>query len=170
MTAPIIPTTRKPWHREPWPWLLMVAPVAAVVGGAIMIWLAIASSDGLVADDYYKRGLAINHTLERDEQAQRMDLRADLLLDSASTQITAKLSSAGNRALPPGLRLHFAHPAKAGLDQVIKLEPGSEGSYAGTMPRLASGRWRLLLEDEHRTWRLAGEWRTEAPRAMLSAR
>jgi hypothetical protein len=29
-------------------------------GGAVMLWLAITTYDGLVSDDYYKEGLAIN--------------------------------------------------------------------------------------------------------------
>ena len=38
----------------------MIAPAAAVVGGAVMLWLALTTYDGLVSDDYYKEGLAIN--------------------------------------------------------------------------------------------------------------
>ena len=53
----------KSWYREPWPWLLMMGPAIVIVAGFYTLWLAIQSNDGLVADDYYKRGLAINQTL-----------------------------------------------------------------------------------------------------------
>ncbi|RPI42555.1 MAG: hypothetical protein EHM59_17550, partial [Betaproteobacteria bacterium] len=53
-------TPIKPWYREPWPWLLMAAPAAAVLAGAVTLALAIQSYDGLVAEDYYKQGLAVN--------------------------------------------------------------------------------------------------------------
>ena len=46
------PVTRhavRPWYREPWPWILMAAPAAAIVGCAVTIWLAMATADGLVA-------------------------------------------------------------------------------------------------------------------------
>ncbi|HSC95836.1 MAG TPA: FixH family protein, partial [Burkholderiales bacterium] len=43
----------KPWYRERWPWLLMAGPAAVLVAGAATIWIAFASADGLVAEDYY---------------------------------------------------------------------------------------------------------------------
>ena len=43
-------------------------------GGLITLWLAITSFDGLVADDYYKQGLAINQTLARADAAQELRL------------------------------------------------------------------------------------------------
>ena len=59
----------RPWYREPWPWILMAGPFTVVVAGMITLWLALESSDGMVADDYYKRGLAINQTLSRERLA-----------------------------------------------------------------------------------------------------
>ena len=61
--------TAKPWFKEPWPWILMAGPAAVVVAGAVTIWLAFQSADGLVADDYYRRGLTINQELQRDRAA-----------------------------------------------------------------------------------------------------
>ena len=57
----------RPWYREPWPWILMSVPATAVVAGIITLWLAVSSADGLVAEDYYKQGLAINRVIEREE-------------------------------------------------------------------------------------------------------
>ena len=62
----VMETGATPWYREPWPWLLMAGPVTVIIAGGFTAWLAVTSSDGLVADDYYKQGLAINQTLERD--------------------------------------------------------------------------------------------------------
>ena len=61
-----------PWYREPWPWLLMAGPAAVVVAGFATLWLAVSSNDGLVADDYYKQGLAINQTLQREALTRGM--------------------------------------------------------------------------------------------------
>jgi hypothetical protein len=38
----------KPWHRQLWPWLLIAPPAASIVGGVALLWIAIASNDGLV--------------------------------------------------------------------------------------------------------------------------
>jgi hypothetical protein len=44
------PAPPRPWYREPRPWILMAGPAAAVVAGAVTLWLALASADGIVAD------------------------------------------------------------------------------------------------------------------------
>ena len=69
---------KKPWYREPFVWLVILFPASAVIGGMITISLAISSDDGLVVDDYYKRGLEINRTLERDKAAARHGIQATL--------------------------------------------------------------------------------------------
>ena len=56
----------QPWYREPWPWLIMLGPAVVIVAGVITTVIAFKTSDGLVADDYYKQGLAMNKTLARD--------------------------------------------------------------------------------------------------------
>ena len=58
-------TTIEPWYRHRWPWLLMLGPFVVIVAAAITVYLAVISNDGLVDDDYYKQGLAINQTLAR---------------------------------------------------------------------------------------------------------
>ena len=68
----------KPWYREPWPWLLMAGPAAVLVAGAATTWIAFASADGLVADDYYKQGLAINKRLGREHAAREGGISASV--------------------------------------------------------------------------------------------
>jgi hypothetical protein len=84
----------KPWYREPWPWLLMAGPAAVIVAGGITTWIAFATFDGLVVEDYYRRGLNINATLAC-EQATRP--ARDVMRDPASCQGTAAKSVQGTR-------------------------------------------------------------------------
>ena len=58
-----------PWYHEPWPWLLMAGPLVVIIAGFATLLLAIRSSDGLVADDYYKQSMAINQIMLRDSRA-----------------------------------------------------------------------------------------------------
>ncbi len=44
---------------------MWAGPLTVIVASVFTLWLAVRSEDGLVADDYYKRGLAINQTLAR---------------------------------------------------------------------------------------------------------
>ena len=69
-------TDGRPWYKEPWPWILMVGPVVVIIAGILTAWLAIKSHDGLVEDDYYKEGLAVNQRLKRDHKAGDLGLLA----------------------------------------------------------------------------------------------
>ena len=63
------PQPAAPWHRQLWPWLLIAPPVASVVGGVTILCLAVATNDGLVTPDYYRKGVEINRTLTPAEAA-----------------------------------------------------------------------------------------------------
>ena len=145
----------KPWYREPWPWLLMSGPFIVVIAGFYTLWLAIKSDDGLVADDYYKRGLAINQTLSRATRAEQLALsaRAELGADTQNVRVTV----AGSGTLPPTLRLRLVHPTQAVADQALELHAVGGGIYEGRLAAAIAGRRVVMLEDMARTWRLAGE-------------
>ncbi|GBL44722.1 putative analog of CcoH, COG3198 [Sulfuriferula multivorans] len=150
-------TDKQPWYREPWPWLLMILPLTAVVAGFITAWYAVVSNDGLVADDYYKEGMAINQTLHRDTAAIALDLGATL--HTSADAHTLHVTLAGKLSpLPNMLRLSILHPTQPGHDHVITLNTAGDGSYIGAMPSLGNGRWRLILEPPQREWRLTGVW------------
>jgi hypothetical protein len=145
----------KPWYREPWPWLLMAGPCTVIVAGFFTLWLAVKSDDGLVADDYYKRGLAINQMLSRALRAEQLALAARAEWGADAKRVRLTLSGAGT--LPGELRLRLVHPTQAVADQVVELHAVATGVYEGTLAAAAGGRRVMLLEDLARTWRLAGE-------------
>jgi len=141
----------KPWFREPWPWLLMSGPAAVLVAGAVTTWIAFASADGLVAEDYYKQGLAINKRLAREETARRLGISALVAVEKDLFRV--RLSGAA----PEALFVHFAHATRAGHDQRLRLAPAGAGIYEAALPPLAAGRWRIVIEDPRGTWRITKE-------------
>ncbi len=145
-----------PWYREPWPWLLMAGPAAVVVAGIATVWIAVASSDGLVADDYYKQGLAINQTLQREAVAVQKGLRADVAFAGDGNGINLRLQAGPGVELPKSLQLRIVHPTRAGRDGLVLLRMVSAGRYEGVSPSLSVGRWMLVLQDQQSTWRLDG--------------
>lgn len=156
-----------PWYREPWPWLLMAGPLAVIVAGAVTVWLALASNDGLVSDDYYKQGLAVNQVLSRDAAASALAYRARVTFAADTNRVTVNM----NRApLSSQLVLRVVHSTRPGLDLVLPLTV-RDGRHEAVLPPLAAGRWRLVLEDQRRTWRLVGELRLPgATQTELTAR
>lgn len=149
-------TDALPWYREPWPWLLMAGPVAVIIAGFATVWLAVISSDGLVVDDYYKQGLAINQTLQRDALAMRRAYRAELQLDAGGRKAVLTLVSADSGKLPELLKLRIVHPTQAGHDRLLLLRRSAAGDYVGAGNPPSAGRWLLVLEDVEGSWRLTG--------------
>jgi len=49
----------KPWYRHVWPWLLIVPPAAAVIGGSVTLYLAVTRPDTLVRKDCIKDGVTM---------------------------------------------------------------------------------------------------------------
>jgi hypothetical protein len=146
-------TDTTPWYRQPWVWTIILIPGAAVVMGMITIYLAVSTDDGLVVDDYYRRGKEINRVLARDRAAAQHRLEARLEIDTLNKRI-ALSCRARDYAPPPQLRLSFLHPARAGLDQQVVLQRTAAGRYSGDIDELLHGHWYLQLEADD--WRLSG--------------
>jgi hypothetical protein len=146
----------------------MAGPGAVVVAGFYTLWLAVKSDDGLVADDYYKRGLAINQTLTRTTRAGQLALGARVEFDAAAARVRVTLSGAGR--LPETLHMTLVHPTRALADQAIELRVQTPGEYAGVLVAATAGRRVVVLEDSARTWQLAGEAIAGSRVVMLAPR
>ena len=153
--------TTKPWYREPWPWILMAGPATVVVAGAFTAYLAIVSNDGLVEDDYYKQGLAVNQNMARNQNAKDLGVEADLVCGGDGTLIRAFLRAKDGASLPATLNLKIVHPTRSGVDQKLTLRSDGQGFYAGKLDAPLNGRWHVALEDEKHEWRLVGDWNVE---------
>jgi uncharacterized protein len=140
-----------PWYRNRWPWILMAGPAAVLVAGAVTTWIAVASSDGLVAEDYYKQGLAINKLLAREEAARALGISAAVAVESGMLKVTLTGQA------PEALFAQLVHATRAGHDQRLRLAPAGAGVYEAGMPPLPAGRWRIAIEDPRATWRIVKE-------------
>ncbi len=145
-----------PWYREPWPWIVMSGPALVVVAGVITAVIAFRTSDGLVADDYYKQGLAVNRVAERETRALALGIAAKVIFNEERDRVRVILAS--DAPLPPALRLTLIHPTRP-ADQAIELRPAGPGIYEGRLKAPPAAAWRIALEDTGATWRVAGRWR-----------
>jgi hypothetical protein len=137
------------WYREPWPWLLMAGPLVVVAASLASAWIAVRSDDGVVADDYYKQGLAINRRLQRADADPARHLGATI---AVTTQGEVRVLIEGLVDAPRELRLQLARPGAATGNAIVHLRPGPDGEYIGVLPEQTSGRWIVTLESG--TWRL----------------
>lgn len=145
-----LPSTGGPWYRQRWPWLLFGGPAIVVVAGIVTVWIAASSDDGLVAEDYYKRGLLINQDLERAQKAEA--LRVGAVLRVMPDAALAVELTGPREAAPATLRLLLAHPTRSGEDLALTLPRGGDGIYRGRLPAARAGRWIVTVDGEG--WRL----------------
>lgn len=150
MTEPPVP-----WYRQLWPWLLMLMPACAVVGGVITFWLAATTNNSLVVDDYYREGRTINMQLARDEAASSMGLSGALSREADAAVL--QLQSAAGAALPPFVTVRVLHATRSELDLTLTLAAEGGGLYRSRQQGLPeAGRWNVMIEDPDRRWRLTG--------------
>jgi hypothetical protein len=141
----------KPWYRQLWPWLLILGPASVIVAGAATMWLAFNGADGVVAEDYYKQGLAINRRLAREDAARAAGITARVEL--AQGAIRVQLSGAA----PEVVFVHLAHATRAGYDVRLRLSRDASGAYEAPLDALPPGHWRVVIEDPRGTWRIDRE-------------
>lgn len=146
-----------PWYRQRWPWLLMVMPGMSLILGALMIYLAITTNDGLVVDDYYNEGRAIGMTMARSEHAATLGLSAALHI--TPERVTVELNKNPDVAAPRELILTIIHPTQAGFDQTVRMQAGQDGQYSAAINPVRLGNWQIQIEDGERSWRLRGKLR-----------
>jgi hypothetical protein len=156
----------RPWYREPWPWIIMAIPAASVVMGVVMVVLATQTNDGLVVEDYYKQGLAINQVLDREARARELGLVARLTVSGDRSRVFVRFAG------PPGAvetpTLTFVHPTRAGQDHRIALARTPAGEFEGELLPLSAGHWRVVIEDRGAGWRLQGAWHTRETQMELA--
>ncbi len=144
----------RPWYREPFVWLLIAFPLTAVIAGFITLGLAVSSDDGLVEDDYYRRGKEINRVLARDQAAASHGLESRVELDDAHHELLIRLTARRIVTLPDNIEFKFLHATRAGLDRSLILPRHADGTYRAPLPELAQGHWNVQLAAQD--WRLVG--------------
>lgn len=134
----------------------MSGPAIVVVAGIFTAYLAVRSQDGLVVDDYYNQGLAVNKDLSRDLAARTAGLKAVATIDASHARVTLSLVNAPQHIKE--LTLTLSRAATSGHDQTITLQRtkrlNDESTFVGAVGPLEIGKWYVTLDDTARTWRL----------------
>ena len=145
--------------------LISTVSIIGIALGVATLIIAIENQDGLVAEDYYKQGLAINRVLAREKHASDLRLSAQMMVSGKRIRIRLD----GEGAFPDSIVLRFVHPTRAGEDREADLSSTAAGWYEGILPPLSEGHWRLQIEDAQSTWRLTGTWTTDQESVLISS-
>ncbi|MDH5710770.1 MAG: FixH family protein [Gammaproteobacteria bacterium] len=146
----------RPWYRHPLVWMVIAIPFSAVIMGVVMIWLAVTTDDGLVEDDYYKQGKAINLDLRRDAVAQEQGISAVFEMDNSEGWMNLNFNKGKLQAYPDTLHMKLQYATHNHNDVEVVLNRGQGEQYIGLLKQpLHKGKWYLELYDGE--WRLNGQ-------------
>ena len=134
----------------PLPTPLTLQATAVIVAGVVTTWIAFATADSLVAEDYYKRGLAINKELRKEEAAQKLGISSQIFLEGNRLRIKIEGDA------PQALFVQLIHATREGNDVRLRLARVGD-AYEAALPPLAPGHWRAIVEDPQGTWRIVKE-------------
>jgi hypothetical protein len=143
-----------PWYKQLCPWLLISLPASAVFGGIATFILAVNSPNALVADDYYKQGLAINQQTERLRTATELGLEGLLRADNEYIQLELQATDV---QLPASLTLELIHATRDELDRSFTLKQIDQTLYRAPYQPLQTGNWYLRLQSDDGQWELRGK-------------
>jgi len=145
-----------PWYKNMWVWLIIALPLSSIIGGIIMVNVAVNGGSDIVVDNYYKQGKAINLVLDQDIQAREMDLRAALDFDFAGGELRVSFNHLAQTTSQ--LELELMHPLEAKKDVTILLSQVAPGEYRALMKGLLKNRYHLSLHEQaNPVWRLTGD-------------
>ena len=138
------------WYTNPMVWMVILLPATVVVASIITIIIAAKTEDGLVVDNYYKKGIEINQDLADDRTAKEMGLSAFVDINTRSGEITVSLSAKQKFKRPPSIKFNLIHRTRSGLDQETTLNrvEGSEDYFGYLRPPVIEGRWTVQVKSD----------------------
>ncbi len=158
--------TSKPWHKYPLVWMMLSIPFSAVIMGVVMLWLAIDTDDGLVADDYYRQGMEINRVISRDKKAAELGLSADIDFDTSTRIVRLTFNKGLLESFPKTLPLALQHATRENSDISVLLEHGIGNQYIGQVSKpVSEGIWYFQIadkKDKGSGWRLDTRYHVHA--------
>lgn len=144
------------WYKQFWPWFIIALPLTAVIGSMITMKIAFTDADGLVKDDYYKEGLAMNQDKARKHYAENLGLEAQGRFDVDTGSVTIVLNDAAIGHYDK-LNVTMIHPTRSNNDMSIPVKKSDNNSYIGHMPHEPKpGYWWIRLSPEVNNWYIEG--------------
>lgn len=146
----------QPWYKQGWPWFVISFPILTVFAGIATYIIAANQPHSMVQDDYFKKGLAINQSIEKQELAIRKNLTA--LINAKQDSGLVSIDLQGDNITASQLQLVFSHPTQTTRDRQITLDRLAANEFVGQLPELPQAFWHIRLSDQNDSWHLKSRW------------
>ena len=137
---------QSPWVRA---WIALIVVVLAV--NILMVTLAVVTSPGLVVDDYYERGRAMEESIRSRAAANKdhmleADIPPDLRAGQPKNLRFFVVDKVGQPVTPDAVRLFAYRPSDAGQDFSLPMLVEAPGRYGAEVSFPLPGLWDMLIE------------------------
>ena len=127
-------------------WLLAIIAFLTVVFmvNSALLYVAVATDDGLVDEDYYRKGLFYDKGLE-GEKALGWDIGLSFVPGAsfdAPARISVGITRLGDAVRDASVAVVLKRPASGGYDRSLKLSPSGQG-YTGEVDVPLEGLWDI---------------------------
>ncbi|MBK1650459.1 FixH family protein [Rhabdochromatium marinum] len=136
--------------RSPWVigWIGLISVVLLV--NLTMVTLAVVTNPGLVVDDYYERGRAMERSIRSRATTTpgwtvATDIPPDLSAGQPATIRFFVVDQAGQPVTPETVTLFAYRPADAGRDFSLPMVPEAPGRYRAELSFPLPGVWDVLI-------------------------
>ena len=144
---------RKPWYKQFWPWFVFAIPATSIIYSLTAVYIFSQNQVDLVAEDYYKKGKAINLDLSRLRVADALNLKASVTV--TDNDIVVNFDK-GDLKSHPNLRVTFSHRTLANRDFTQMVSADLTGTYRFNSTESLQGPWFVELEPFDGDWMLQG--------------
>lgn len=127
-------------------WLAAIIASLAVVFivNSAFLYVAVATDDGLVDEDYYRKGLFHDRGLE-GEKALGWEIGLSFVpgeVAGAASRISVEIRSSGDAVTDASVAVVLKRPASGGYDTPLSLSPEA-GAYTGEVGLPLEGLWDI---------------------------
>lgn len=124
--------------------ILFFATVFAVNG--LMLYKALSTHSGLVAQEPYRKGLHYNERIAADERQRELGWRETMGLDATGSIDVLLVDANGKPVAGLALTSVVGRPSDGRSDRRVQLSEREPGRYVGDAGALEAGTWLLAVE------------------------
>lgn len=138
---------KKGWY---WPLLIVVLSAIVLIPNAILVYVATNDPSFAVEEDYYRKGLAWDETMNQERRNEALGWTVDVGFvpgDPGRVRVHAEILDREGREID-GAAVHVAmfHNARASNILTATMSPDGEGGYVASLPLRRAGLWELRFE------------------------